>query len=177
MQRSKVARLPKELKEELERLWRTGGYTLDGLLAKLREMGMTDVSRSGLGRYVQGVEKTMARYREAQEIAGAWVAKLGEDSKGDVGRLLAEMLKTIAFATLKDLGQGDLSAEPMELMLLSKTIQGIAAAEKTSVDRELKIREKLRAELERKVDAARKSAPADQGAAFERAKELVRGLL
>lgn len=182
MRRSKAERMPPELREEMERIWRAGNFTLDELMEHLQGLAAKknvelDVSRSGVHRYLQGFEKKLERYREAQQVAGMWVAKLGEEPQGDVGRLLAEMLKTVAFQVLADMGdEGAEQPNEMGVMLLAKAIKDLASADKISADREIKVREKLRADLEKKVAEESKKAP-DQAEAFERARELVRGLL
>lgn len=151
MRRSKVARLPQPLREEIERIWRAGDFTLDELLSRVRALG-ADVSRSSVHRYVQDMDRKMERYREAQQIAAAWVTKLGEEPQGDVGRLLAEMLKTIAFKLMADLGdETTAAAKPADVMLLAKAIKDLEVAGKTWTDRELKVREQLRTRVEKAV--------------------------
>lgn len=165
MRKSKVRRLPAPLREGLEALWREGRYTLDELLERLRELARaagtapSDLpSRSGLHTYLQHFETKMARYREAQQVAGLWVAKLGEDPNGDVGRLLAEMLKSIALQTMDAAGESGEPTEPQDLMLLSVALKNLAGAEKTWADRELKIRKELAERLDKAIDEETKRA-------------------
>jgi len=159
MRKSKVKRLPAPLREALESLWREGRYTLDELLNRLREMAPAVgarpeelPSRSGLHSYLQHFEKKLARYREAQQVAGMWVAKLGEDPQGDVGRLLAEMLKSIALQTMDAAGESGEPTGAQDLMLLSAALKNLAAAEKTWADRELRIRKELAAQVEQVIE-------------------------
>jgi hypothetical protein len=178
-QRSKVQRLPWELRAELEKLWREGRYTLDELIAKLKELSAgqsVDLpSRSGLHAYLKNFDTKLQRYKEAQEIAGMWIARLGEDPHGDVGRLLAEVLKTIAIQTVDQMGESGKPAKAGELMALSIALKNIAQSDKLSADRELKIRKELAQKVDQKVEEARASGI--DSTVLERAKELVRGAL
>jgi hypothetical protein len=155
--RSSIARLPKDLAELCHRLIREG-RTIHEITDKLNELD-ADVSKSAVGRYVKGAREQMARYSEAQEIAGQWVAQLGENPKGDVGALLAEMLKTVAFQSLAGMGSDEPGADgkppkapkPMDIMLLAKAIRDLEATSKANIERLEKIE---RAVIERAAKKA-----------------------
>lgn len=138
--RSSLARLPKDLSALLHRLIREG-CTIEDITAKLNELD-ADVSRSAVGRYVKSAREQMQRYREAQAVAGQWVAQLGENPGGDVGALLAEMLKVLAFQTLTTMApdpDGDgtgAPASPSDIMLLAKSIRDLEATTKARMARE-----------------------------------------
>lgn len=140
---STIDRLPRELRDLCARLIRDGN-TIHQITDKLNELD-ADVSKSAVGRHVKSAREQMARYREAQEVAGQWVRQIGEQPQGDVGALLAEMLKTIAFQTLGSMGDaqaGRTDAKPpkaMEIMLLAKTIRDLEATTKGSIERMEKI--------------------------------------
>lgn len=143
-QKSSITKLDPRIRAELDRLIREGNYTIDSLVDALRSMGV-DQKRSNVGRYAKNVEAQMARYREAQEVAKVWIGKLKEDPAGDVGRLLTEMLRTLAFDQVDRLaGSGD--ANSMDVMLLAKAIKDIAGTEKLTIERIQKIKEITRAE-------------------------------
>lgn len=142
--RSTVAALPKELLERCHALIREG-YTIEEILGALQGMG-AEVSRSAVGRYVKSARETFEKYRQAQEVAKVWVDKLEAEPAGDVGRLLPEMLRTVAFQTLSSMGEGEADVKPKDIMLLAAAIRNIADTTKTNVGVELQLR-KLRAEL------------------------------
>lgn len=154
--RSSIERLPRELRDACLRLIREGA-TIHTITDKLNELDGA-VSKSAVGRYVKGAREQMARYREAQEVAGQWVAQLGENPHGDVGALLAEMLKTVAFQTLSGMGDQDPAdgapakpPKPMDIMLLAKAIRDLEATSKASIERREKIE---RAAIERAAKRA-----------------------
>lgn len=146
--RSSVARLDPRIRAAVDAAITEGRATIDELVALIAAHG-GEASRSAVGRYRKSFEASLTRYREAQEVAGRWVQQFRADADGDVGRLLAEMLKTLAFQSLADTE----TADPRDLMFLSNAVKNLA-----SVDR-------IKAEAEAK---ARAEAKAAVGAAIER---------
>ena len=73
---SKVRRLPPELREQLHAML-DAGHTLEEITAHLKALG-ADVSRSGLGRYKQQVDKVAARLRESRAMAEAVMERMGQ---------------------------------------------------------------------------------------------------
>lgn len=179
MPQSKVMKLSEAMRDELHRRKRAGEFTLDQLLDWIHDQDAeADVSRTGLGRYLAKYGKNLERIHEAQEIAARCVEKLGENPRGDVGRLLGQMLSTLALQTLNPMLDLDTPPDTKEVFFLSMALKNLASAEKTSVDRELKVREKLKAEIDKKLDdEKRKSGSKLDPLTFEKARELVRGLL
>lgn len=156
--RSKFDGMDSPLLAEIDRLIRAG-HTIVAIREHLEAMG-TPVSNGAVGRYVKNARANMARYREAQEVAGQWVTELGENPRGDVGVLLAEMLKSVAFNTLDTLAGGAdglpaKPAKPMDIMLLAKSIKDLEATAKQSMERRERIE---RAALERQAKAAESTA-------------------
>jgi len=185
----KMRRLPREIREEVERAWRNDGLTIDELMALLRARRMDvasdperGVSRSGLHRYLKNFDATAARMREAEQVARAVMGSLGEDGeRGDVGRMLTQMLRTISFNQLHEVEETGEKLRPADLMFLSKAVKEMVSADKVRADLEIRLRDRLRLEADRKVAAeieTAKNAGADHRvAALEEARELVRGLL
>lgn len=176
--RSRFDTMPKALLEQVNALIRQG-LTIGQIREHMATLG-EDIPNGTAGRYVQKVRNQMARYREAQEIAGQWVAQLGENPQGDVGALLAEMLKTVAFQTIASLGgdgedgeEDPAAAKPMDIMLLAKAIKDLEDTAKRNLERREKIE---RAVLERQAKAAesvaRQQGLSDEGWERIRAKFL-----
>lgn len=168
------------IRDELDRLLRDGRFTIDQITAHLRELG-AEVSRSAVGRLKKTYEERLSRYREAQEVAGVWVAKLGQDSKGDVGLLVAEMLKLLAFQSVSEMAEGAADvAGPKDMAFLAKAIKDLQTTKALAASTELAVREKmaklLEAEKRAQADAAVAAAKArgmnEDDAAFVRARIL-----
>ena len=156
--RSKFEGMDSSLLAEVDRLIR-GGRTIAEIREHLSALGV-EISNGAAGRYIKNARANMARYREAQEVAGQWVAELGENPRGDVGVLLAEMLKSVAFNTIDVMAGGAdglpaKPAKPMDIMMLSKAIQSLESSAKASTERREKIE---RAVLERQSKAAEQTA-------------------
>jgi Protein of unknown function (DUF3486) len=83
--RSRFDGMDSSILGEVDRLIR-GGRTIAEIREHLATMGV-EISNGAAGRYVRNARANMARYREAQEVAGQWVAQLGENPRGDVGVL------------------------------------------------------------------------------------------
>lgn len=144
--KSTVRQLDPRLKEAVDALLRDGRSTIDGILEKLRELaspGDALPSRSALGRYAQRAQEQMARYREAQQVASVWVEKFGKEPEGDVGRLLHEMLRSVAFQTLGQMSENEASAGAEEVMLLAKAMKDLASADKLTAERIVRIRQEV----------------------------------
>lgn len=178
--RSKIEALPGPIKKAVDELLKTGRFSLDDILVHLRQLGAQHQvpsgempSRSSLGRYAQNFERTAARMREARELAGVWVEKMGHEPESGVGRLLMEMLRTVAFQQLAAMGDSEAAVESMDIMLLAKAIRDLESAQKTSAEREIKIRQEVAKDAAKVVDEATREG----GLSAERADELRRKVL
>lgn len=149
--KSTIELLEPVLRQAIDGLLRKG-KTLDQILDHLAELGAEDaVSRSALGRYAKRTKKNWERFQEAQKVAGVWIKKLDEDPHGDVGKLVAEMLKTVSFVTIDQMlendkdedGNDQAPATPQEIMFLAKAIKDLETAGATSLKRELAVREEI----------------------------------
>jgi hypothetical protein len=143
--RSSVARLDPRIREAVDAAIREGRATIDDLVALIRAHG-GEASRSAVGRYAQSMEQSLRRYRETQEIAGRWMAQFTENPDSDVGRLLAEMLKTIAFQSMADTE----AAEPKDLAHLARAVKDLASVDVVKA----RLRAELAAETKARADAA-----------------------
>ena len=76
--------------------------------------------------------------------------ELNEKPRGDVARLLTQMLSTLAMGTLNQQMDGT-TLDSKELFFLSTAIKNLASAEKTAVDRELMLRKEIAADLAKTV--------------------------
>ncbi len=156
--RSKVSRLALPIREEIERAWREGRLTLDDLMAFLREHGADvgsdphdGVSRSGLHRYLKSMDEVAGRIRDAEQIAGSVVSKLGETGQGNLRKMLTQLLSMVALYQLRSMESEGAAVKPADLMFLAKAIKDIEGAFKTGADAELKIRERLQKEIVEKT--------------------------
>lgn len=142
---SSITRLDPDIKAAVDAAVREGRATIAEIVAIIKDKG-SEASQSAVGRYVKNARERMEDYRQAQQIAAVWVDKLGNEPQGDVGRMLLEMLRVIAFKSIGDME----TASPEDMMFLGKALKDIASADKLVVDREIN-RNKLLAAQAAKV--------------------------
>jgi hypothetical protein len=148
---SSIALLDPAIKAEVDRAIREDRATIADIVALIKGMG-ADASKSAVGRYKQSAEKQMETYRQAQEVAKVWVQQIGDAPEGDVGRLVVELVRMLAFRSVSAMGDAEEPLGPEDLMFLSKAMKDLASADKTAVDREIN-----RQALQRQVKAAAES--------------------
>ena len=168
-QMSRIQQLDDDLKELLDRLLRSGVTQrdiLDRLNPLLTERGDQPLSRSGLNRYTQKMERVGRRIRESREIAGAWVSKFGEQPTGELSQIVIEMLRTMAFDLAfkahegLDADDGDEAAPAVDASMIGELALAVQRMERSSAisaDRERKVRAEVREEA---ADAAATEAKA-----------------
>lgn len=154
--KSSISRMDPRVREAVDGAIRDGRATIAEIVAMVDGMGVR-ISLSAVGRYKQQAEGQMARYREAQEVAKVWIGRLEADPEGDVGRLLPEMLRAVAFQSLATLGDDGEPVDSKEIALLARAIKDAAGATKTSVEVE-RLRREMRAALAKVEQAVDQSA-------------------
>ncbi|APF70659.1 DUF3486 family protein [Vibrio cholerae] len=156
--KSKVELLPEEIRNTLNVFIRSGNMTQKDILEAVNQMiddaGLGDdakLSRTGFNRYAKRMEEMGQRLRQSREVAEVWVSKLGEAPTSDVGKLLQEFVRTMAFDTsMKMMEQSDGEngevISPKALGQLALVVQRIETAAMTSMKREKEIRAAFAAE-------------------------------
>lgn len=159
--RSSVKALPGEIQEEIYRLIREG-RTIQEILDVLRGLGVATISSSAMGRHKQHVDAQLARYRQAQETAKAWVGSLKENPEGRVGVMLSETIKLLAHRVAASMEESQEDPETRDIAMLAKASKDLAGADKINVDRVAKLREEIRREeqerLRQEMDALTQQA-------------------
>ncbi len=155
---SKVRRLPPELREQLHAML-DQGISLSDITEHLKGLG-ADVSRSGLGRYKQQVDKVAERMRESRQMAEVLMDRLGADAAtGKGGAALVQMLNTLTsdylLRRVDNMDEGEV--EVGELRSLARTIKEAAQAARATQDYDQKLREDARREAEAKLREAAKT--------------------
>lgn len=173
----KVRRLPETLRAQLHAML-DAGHTLDEISAHLKSLG-ADVSRTGIWRYKQQVDKVAARLRESRAMADAIMDRMGaEAATGKSGEALIQMLTTLTSDYLvRRLDDPEAEIEADELRSLARILKERAQAARATQDYMVKVREDARREEERRMreaveKAAREAADAS-GAAQDMSAEAV----
>lgn len=154
--KSSITQLDPQIREAVDKAVREDRATIDQIVALVDDLG-GEASRSAVGRYVKNARQQMEKYRQAQEVAKVWVGKLEHEPASDVGRLLSEMLRTVAFQTISNFDESEDGASAGELMFIARSIKELAQADKLSAEREIRIRREFAKEA---ADAVEKQATA-----------------
>lgn len=179
----KVRRLPESLREQLHSML-DAGHTLDEISAHLKALG-ADVSRTGIWRYKQQVDKVAARLRESRQMAEAIMERMGaEAATGKSGDALIQMLTTLTSDyMIRRLDDPEAEIEISEIRSLARAVRERAQAARATQDYLEKVREESRKAEECKMREAVEQAAGDAGSlgsmsaeeVFERIRAVYRG--
>lgn len=157
---SKVDLLPEPIRDQLHAMLRDKRHTQEEIREAINELidshnlpADMQLSRTGLNRYATRMEKVGSKIRASREMAEVWAAKLGSAPTSDVGKLLMEFVKTLAFETSMTMAEEDKPPTPKALGQLALVAQRLEAAAMASHKREKEIRAAFAAEA---ADAAEK---------------------
>lgn len=177
---SKIRRLPPELREQLHSML-NAGVPLEEITAHLTSLG-ADVSRSGLGRYKQQVDKVAARMRESRQMAEVLMDRMGADAAtGKGGAALIQMLTTLTTDYMvRRIDDPEAEIDVDVLRGLARAVKDRAQAARATQDYDIKLREAARAEAEADMKKALDAAVNQGGTAspdeiFERVRAIYRG--
>ncbi|EEQ4409487.1 DUF3486 family protein [Escherichia coli] len=177
---SKVDLLPDSIREQLHQMLREKRHTQEeireAINALIDEYNLPEemqLSRTGLNRYAIRMEKVGAKIRASREMAEVWAAKLGSAPTSDVGKLLMEFVKTLAFETSMSMAEGDKPVAPKALGQLALVAQRLEAAAMTSHKREKAIRDAFAQEMAEKTEELVRTGGLSGGAADTIKREIL----
>jgi len=162
---SKVDLLPDAIRDALHQMLRDKRHTQEeireAINALIDQHELPDdmqLSRTGLNRYASRMEAIGSKIRASREMAEIWAAKLGSAPTSDVGKLLMEVVKTLAFETSMSLAEEEGTVEPKALGQLALVAQRIEAAQMVSHKREKEIRQAFAEEAAEAAEKVTKQA-------------------
>lgn len=177
---SKVDLLPDSIREQLHQMLREKRHTQEeireAINALIDEHNLPEemqLSRTGLNRYAIRMEKVGAKIRASREMAEVWAAKLGSAPTSDVGKLLMEFVKTLAFETSMSMAEDDKPVAPKALGQLALVAQRLEAAAMTSHKREKAIRDAFAQEMAEKTEELVRTGDLSGGAADTIKREIL----
>ncbi len=176
---SKVDLLPAEIKRQLNAMLRDKRYTQTEIRQAINELiddyGLDDeakLSRTGLNRYASRMERMGAKIRASREVAEVWTKELGEMPNNDVGKLLLEFVKTMAFEASMAMDESGEAIPPKVLGQLALVAQRVEQAEMLSFKREQEIRKLVIEEAAKAVEEAGKQS----GAKMQDVEKMVKAI-
>ncbi len=162
-QQSSIDRLPEDVLQGLQALLRDPRVTQLEATQKINEILERDghperLSKSAVNRYSKRMEDVGAKLRQSREVAKMWIGKLGAEPQGEVGKLLNEMVRTLAFEVTMGMAEGEDPIEPKMIKDMAIAIERLekAASENTKREEEIKKveRERMKKETLKVIDQA-----------------------
>lgn len=164
---STIERLPPDILEQLHALLRDPRVTQLDATARINAILDADgieerVSKSAVNRYAVKMGEVGERLRESRQVAEMWIAKLGAAPQGQVGHLVNEILRTLAFDLALTVQRGEIDpddAPEVAKMLknMSIAMERLERAASENVKREQEIRAQVKREAaDVAVNVARK---------------------
>ena len=173
---SSVTDLDPRIKDAVDIAIAQGRATIDEICRMIRQMGGSS-SRSAVGRYSKSMKERLEKFRETQAIAGEWMQQIRADPDGDIGRMLAEMLKLLAFRTQTDMQEGEGEGPgPKEIALLARAIKDLTSVDQMKLTIEAKVRDQVVKDAAARAESAGKKAGAS-AEALKRIREEIYGLV
>ncbi|MFH1984133.1 MAG: DUF3486 family protein [Pseudomonadota bacterium] len=156
-QPSTIDMLPEDIREKLQELLRDPRVTqLDAtarINAVLEAEGHPDrVTKSSVNRYAVRMEEVGAKLRESREVAKMWIGQLGSEPAGEVGKLLNEMVRTLAFRVAMRASEGDDDIDPKDLKALAIAVHRLEMAAEKNAKVEEQIRKKAKEKAAQAVE-------------------------
>jgi hypothetical protein len=176
--RSSVDRLPKAVKDQLERMVADDRLTLDEMREQIARLYGAEhaPARSPLWRWQQKFKATAERLKESREIARGVVDELGTAPDGDQGRAMVEVLSALVMKLMMTAAERD-ELDLDEIRHLARVVKQTAEAQQKAIlntkEIEQAAREKLLREQAAKVDQLEKS----KGMSAETADQIRRQIL
>ncbi len=151
---SSIDRLPDDILERLHELLRDKRCNQLEVTGRINDLlaasGAEErLSKSAVNRYDLKMREAGAKLSQAREVAKMWIGKLGASPQGQVGHLVNEVLRTLAFDISLKLQDMELNEETMpevvsQLRHLSLVAMRLEKAASDNVKREAEIRKQER---------------------------------
>ena len=153
-------RLPEDIREKFNEMLNDPRMTGLEITARINELleaaGSPErVFKSSVYRKISRMERIGARLKQSREVAKVWIGKLGAEPQGEVGKLLNEMVRNLAFEATMDMAEGD---EPVAPKLIKDMAIAIHRLEQAA-EKNAKVEEQIRKQtLEDAADRVEEAA-------------------
>lgn len=178
-QQSSIDRLREDIRAKLQEFLRDPRITqveATSLINEiLEEEGSGErLSKSAVNRYAVRMEEVGKKLRQSREVAKMWIGRLGAEPQGEVGKLLNEMVRGLAFDLAMDMSGDGADVQPKMLKDLAIAIEKLEKAASENVKREEEIRKRaLEEAADRVEEAAQQNGMNREQAEFWRNKVLM----
>jgi hypothetical protein len=176
-QQSSIDLLPESIRQQLQELLndrrvtqQQAGERINTILASLRDAGKLPedaparLSKSAVNRYALRMDEVGAKLRQSREVAEIFISKVGAAPQGQVGLLINEMLRSMAFDLSLKLQDADISdPETMtatidQVKALALAVQRLEQGASINVKRETEIRKQTLEAAAKTIDQTARKA-------------------
>jgi len=178
--KSKIQQLPDDIRSQLSAMLRSGSMSQKDILEEVNQLILESglppeeqISRSAMNRFAKRMEEAGSRMAQAREVAEVWTSKLGQAPTSEVGKLLQEFVRTMAFETSMKMMDASDGEDGKMIDPKSLVIQRVEQAAMTSHKVEKEIRAAFAAEAATAAEKIVKQA----GLTAETAAEIRRQIL
>ncbi|NHO33315.1 DUF3486 family protein [Acetobacter fallax] len=176
---SSIDRLEPEIREEIGRL-RGNGHTLDEILAALRELDVTEISRSALGRHVKSMEQVGQTLRHAQNITEAVTRQFGDAPASRTAQLNIELLNTAVLNLLFDATGSASEGEGITadtVVKLARTIDHLTKSSRADIENQKQTEDRIEKRIKKETDERLNEAMKERGLSPDTAEKIRKKVL
>lgn len=136
--RSSIDRLDPAIREQIGKL-RDKGFTIDEILAKLKELSV-EVSRSALGRHCKQLEEVAGSIRQSRIVAEALAKNFGDEGENKVSQVNIELMHSLLLKMMVSPEGESITMDSKDAFFMASSLQKLVQASKQNIDNVLQIR-------------------------------------
>lgn len=160
--KSTVDRMPVEVREKLNELLQNPGYTRAEIIKWINEF-LIDLGHDPvmtpriLDWHAKKIKRVREKLQQSRELAHIWIASVGSQPAGEVGHLLNEIVRSLAFETALSLSS---ETDPIDPKVIRDLAGAIEKLERASNENEKRAEIVRKAAREEAAETAVKAAKA-----------------
>ncbi|WP_323917063.1 DUF3486 family protein [Aeromonas caviae] len=176
--KSKIQQLPADIRSQLAAMLRSGDMSQKAILAEVNQLileaGLSpeeQISRTGLNRYSKQVEAAGSRIAKAREMAEVLTSKLGDAPTSQIGNLMAENMKTMAWETSMALMEATEGGEMIDIKQFNQLALAYQRISQSSILNQ-KLEKEIRAAFAAEAATAAEKIVTQAGVSAETAADI-----
>ncbi len=163
--RSSIDRLDPKIREQIGKL-RDKGFTIDEILAKLKELSV-EVSRSALGRHCKQLEEVAGSIRQSRIVAEALAKNFGDEGENKVSQVNIELMHSLLLKMMVSPEGESITMDSKDAFFMASSLQKLVQASKQNIDNVLQIRREFAEKAAAALDkAGKKKGISEENLAF-----------
>ncbi|WP_368181412.1 DUF3486 family protein [Aeromonas sp. R7-5] len=176
--KSKIQQLPADIRSQLAAMLRSGDMSQKAILAEVNQLILEaglppeeQISRTGLNRYSKQVEAAGSRIAKAREMAEVLTSKLGDAPTSQIGNLMAENMKTMAWETSMALMEATEGGEMIDIKQFNQLALAYQRISQSSILNQ-KLEKEIRAAFAAEAATAAEKIVTQAGVSAETAADI-----